>query len=423
MCDYTIGLIVKARWAVGRKAPYLSSALWPLTPRELPANILHAPMAVSENWVLYYCPELMKEWDLETVEGVLTHEVWHLLRDHSKRMKAIGANKYHEIANIATDCEINDDIIEGGCKLPDWVITPQRLEEIYGNKGRSPVKFAPDLLAEEYYNLLMEKAQKITIKISKCGPGNGKCGSGATGHKEDYEGMEAEIVTLNEKPVTETEKDLIRREVARQIQDYGRQAGNCPAGMLRWADAELAPAVVDWRRVLAATIRRAVAYTMGATDYYYSRPNRHRSGRYIYPSLRTPVVTPGIVVDTSGSMDTADLNAALAETDGILRSCGYYHATMVSCDAAASNIQKCTSVRQFKLIGGGGTDMGVGMAALLKQRPKPGIMIVITDGETPWPEKSLGIPTICCLVRECTTAPPKWMQTINAYSVPSKTRK
>jgi predicted metal-dependent peptidase len=44
------------------------------------------------------------------------------------------------------------------------------------------------------------------------------------------------------------------------------------------------------------------------------------------------------------------------------------------------------NAHEVKLLGGGGTDMGVGIAAALELKPKPDLVLVLTDGHTPWPK-------------------------------------
>ena len=41
--------------------------------------------------------------------------------------------------------------------------------------------------------------------------------------------------------------------------------------------------------------------------------------------------------------------------------------------------------RDVELLGGGGTDMGAGLAKAAELRPRPDLIIVLTDGYTPWP--------------------------------------
>ena len=42
--------------------------------------------------------------------------------------------------------------------------------------------------------------------------------------------------------------------------------------------------------------------------------------------------------------------------------------------------------RDVRLAGGGGTDMRVGIRAAHQQRPRPDVIVVFTDGHTPWPD-------------------------------------
>ena len=77
---------------------------------------------------------------------------------------------------------------------------------------------------------------------------------------------------------------------------------------------------------------------------------------------------------------------ALAEVEGLLRALGLARQVRVlACDTAVAATQRVSSARQVQLVGGGGTDMGAGIAAAAALRPRPAITVVLTDGYTPWP--------------------------------------
>jgi predicted metal-dependent peptidase len=160
-----------------------------------------------------------------------------------------------------------------------------------------------------------------------------------------------------------------------------------PAGLLRWAEEILTPKV-NWRTLLAAELRRAVAEVCGAVDYSYRRPSRRSAvaGQVVLPALRRPVPEVAMVCDTSGSM-TADLLAmVLAEVAGLLRALGLARQVRVlACDTAVAPAQRVSSARQVQLVGGGGTNMGAGIDAAAALRPRPAVTVVLTDGYTPWP--------------------------------------
>ena len=50
--------------------------------------------------------------------------------------------------------------------------------------------------------------------------------------------------------------------------------------------------------------------------------------------------------------------------------------------------RRSPAASQVQLIGGGGTDMGAGLAAATGLRPRPQVVVVLTDGWTPWPARS-----------------------------------
>ncbi|MER6754915.1 hypothetical protein ABT235_12145 [Micromonospora echinofusca] len=53
-------------------------------------------------------------------------------------------------------------------------------------------------------------------------------------------------------------------------------------------------------------------------------------------------------------------------------------------DVARTSARRVRRIEDIELVGGGGTDMRVGLAASAALRPKDGIVIVATDGDTPW---------------------------------------
>ena len=69
-----------------------------------------------------------------------------------------------------------------------------------------------------------------------------------------------------------------------------------------------------------------------------------------------------MVLDTSGSMNDGMLAQSLAEVGGVLRSLGVGRRQLdiICCDAEAFEAQKVMQANDVKLLGGGGTDMGVG---------------------------------------------------------------
>ena len=185
------------------------------------------------------------------------------------------------------------------------------------------------------------------------------------------------------------ERDLMRAKTAQDVLDAIKNGqGNVPANWRRWAEELLRPSV-DWRRTLAAEVRRGVQAVAGAVDYSYRKPSRRASvsPSIVLPALEKPVPEVAVVCDTSGSMGGRELARVLAEVEGLLSSIGLRSSgvRVLAVDSNVHAVRRVSSARQVELVGGGGTDMGRGIDAAAALQPRPAVLIVLTDGYTPWP--------------------------------------
>jgi predicted metal-dependent peptidase len=363
-------------WAATR-FPYLATGVFG-------AQVMAEPdsgtVSVDQNWRLRADPELIAAWSPAQLGSVLIHHVCHLLRTHGERAQAAGVGDGEARTWIrAADAEINDDLVPAGLDLPGRPVLPQDLGASDG------------LLAEQYFDGI-----RGGQRPPPAGAGGGPRGdTGARSDQSDWldcgSGADG-MPRPGERPggLAGWQADLLRRQVAQDIIAHGKQAGTVPAGLLRWAEEILHPKV-DWRRLLAAELRRAVAQVAGAVDYSYRRPSRRSTiaGDVVLPALRRPVPEVAVVCDTSGSMTEDLLAMVLAEVEGLLRALGLARQVRVlACDTAVAPAQRVSSARQVQLIGGGGTNMGAGIAAAVALRPRPAVTVVLTDGYTPWPPQA-----------------------------------
>ena len=192
---------------------------------------------------------------------------------------------------------------------------------------------------------------------------------------------------------------MIMEETAREILNHQRSTGRVPGNLTRWAETMAKKSTVDWRRVLGALIRRGVQYRSGQDDYTLSRPRRGPMSRgIIQPGTRSPLPDVAVVLDTSGSMRDKELAVALGEVQGILRKLGLPYLWLIDVDTRVGSVRKVSTVGKIDIKGGGGTDMRVGIDAALKLRPTPSLIIVLTDGYTPWPSSKPRVPVIVGLL-------------------------
>jgi predicted metal-dependent peptidase len=376
--------VLAARFRAGTDRPYLASALYALS---LVPTTQVPTMAVDRYWRCYVNPDFVAAIPVPELAGVWIHEASHLLRDHHGRAARLPppfAGDRPRI-NLAQDCEINDDLIADGLSLPADHIRPATFGLPTGK------------LFEEYLPGIPPS------------PPCPHCGSGAYGGTEPWDLGPGGV------RVSPSEAEAIRRNTADAIRAHQRSRGTVPAGWRRWADEVLEP-TVDWRQVLAGSTRAAIGWASGAVDYTYQRPSRRAAAqpRVVFPSLRRPLPTVAIVVDTSGSMSNEDLSEAMAEVAGVLRGVGIRgnRITIFACDAAAGVAQRIARTEEFELTGGGGTDMRVGIAAALALPRPPDVIIVLTDGVTPWPDEPPPARVIAGLIGADPPAPPPWLESV-----------
>lgn len=405
--------LASARLKVNKDRPYYASVLWALQPVPTKdfAKMAAGPMGVDQYMRLYFDPEVIDQYSVDRLSAILVHEIGHVIRAHAKRCggrNAVGINATGgqvSIWNVAGDLEINDDIAEEGLPLGEEACYPKNFKDKHGKR------FPDNLMAEEYYEMLMEE-MKQRPGVSG-GVAGGQCGSVSDGQGKDGD-VPPDGTEKVPSGVGEAEQELIRQKVAQDVEAHAKAKGNVPSWLQRWANERL-KAKVDWRKMLASFVRRAVGEVRGAVDYSYQRPGR-RSGSlpdFIWPVLRQPEPRVHIQIDTSGSMSDKELAQGLAEVEGVLTGLGMRTGITVSAvDAAVHTTQKVFKAHEVKLMGGGGTDMTLGLHAAEKMKPKPHVIILITDCETNWPERPLSVPLIVARTSARAPAPP-WAKIVD----------
>jgi predicted metal-dependent peptidase len=373
-------------WASARM-PYLASGIFASSVSADPGC---ETIAIDRSWQVRADPAVVERLTVEQLGRLLVHLCGHLIRDHAGRAQQLGVAEENQRGrwNRCADAEINDDL------LVDELVP----------------KVAPDLpaalgcdageLAERYYESATD------------GPRRWDCGSGADGCDRPGDG---------DGQIDPQQAQLLRLGVAADIhRAHAQLPGSVPGGWVRWAETVL-PSKTDWRRILAAEVRRAVAIVAGQVDYSYRRPGRraHLNRDLVLPTLVRPIPDVAIVCDTSGSMHEGLLARALTEIEAVLTRAGLRQAQVrvLAVDAAVQAVRRVSRATQVTLAGGGGTDMGEGIAAAAAMRPRPTVVIVLTDGFTPWPElPPRGIRVIVGLLSQDHHPghwlPPEWARTV-----------
>lgn len=401
----TLTVPLRQKWAAARvwtarRAPYLASAVLALEPIvvqqiEGASHDLRA-FPADPVWHTYLDPHALEAAGVPEIGFWLLHQTTHLLRRHPDRYPGAVIEHFGPLTgrrgpdqrrwNLAGDAEINDDLYVEELTLPARAVTPTGLN------------LPESLIAEQYWAELAGAAL----------PGDQPdCGSGADGQTRPWDAAGGGLGISGQK--------LLCMDVARRIRDHVRIRGTVPAGWQRWSGEVLEP-IVDWRRLLRAALRRGIADVAGRVDFSYRRPSRRAAAfsDVVLPSLRQPVPTVAVVIDTSGSMSDDMLAQILGEVGGLLSSVGIARNRLhvICCDAKAYAAQRVLKAQDVALLGGGGTDMGAGLAATETLRPRPDLVIVLTDGHTPWPHRPPGRSRVLVGLMDRTGSVPDWATSV-----------
>jgi predicted metal-dependent peptidase len=385
-------------WTIER-LPYLDTAL---TSMLLVESVGLGTVAVDARWRLYYDPArtlaLQAEHGIAALASDWVHEVMHLMRDHPDRWTAMGEpDGRRSVFNYAGDAHVNADVAELHLPILDTDVTFDRLPEAGCERA---------MTTEEIYRRLLPHA--VTVHVD--------CGSGSGGGQRPWE-----------QPIGDEQPDgsvdpadavVIREDVASKIRS--RTDDDVPPALRHWAGEILEPSV-DWRIELRSIVSRRLGQHAGVTDYTFTRLARRRVPGFTLPGMAGPEPPHvAVIIDTSGSMTPDEIGQCLAELLGIVRatSGGAPAITVMTVTTEVVDVmtvRRPADVPAMEIRGGGGTDMGAGLEACGALRHPPEVVVVLTDGFTPWPKHptpSLESATVIALLSQCETKPhvPDWIR-------------
>lgn len=396
-------IIAQSKW------PYLATILFSL---KLVQTESIQTFAVDDGWRMYFNPDFVLQHDSEALATMVLHEALHCILQHSSRFAALNQpTVLHPNWNIAGDLGINETLDDA--RMPWGKFEPIRFAQMFDMGIRS------GMTTEQIYFRILQYLEENPDK----GIWVEDCGSVSGGAARDYELSRTDP---ENGAIKKDQQSVLRDQVAQAVSDYAKKyPGTVPGALTRWADELLHPKV-NWRRELAGSFRASLSNISGRRDYLYTRPSRRQGAmrqantELILPAMRKPA-PPGVavVVDTSGSISNKDIVDFLSEIDGISRANGLAHGLfIIPCDAAAGPIQKVKSrgmIEKLNLPGGGGTDLRVGIEAASLIKPSPKILIVFTDGYTPWPseiDQKIDKVIVCLTTDYAKSDVPNWAEVI-----------
>ncbi|HMO18850.1 MAG TPA: VWA-like domain-containing protein [Oligoflexia bacterium] len=392
---------------------------------------------------LYFNPDYVNRKTVRELAAIILCQLYQVFLSQGKRRN--GRDPF--VWMLACGLESGGDYQEGqAIGLPPEAVVP------------AFYSFQAGLTAELYYNLLMDM-DEIPLPFSLKdkdgfeilgGPkfifkpkgdsddpilaGSELLGEDSKNYLESLgiESWEDEdnSATLEIDPIFE----MIQREDTRkEMRKFASEKpGKIPEHLL--LESQVGRSRLSWKSELSKLLKSFTVGRSGRLRFSYNIFNPKEvilGGHFLLPGSQTLGVNPLVIIDTSGSMRPEYFKDALGELDGLIKSvCGLAGTSVMACDAKPKPVQFVKTARQFDLIGGGGTDMSIGLQAVNSLKVKPDVVIVMTDGETNWPAESpTEVPVVILIVSPKWSIkdrrnypPPKWGTLIEMYPSSSKKR-
>ena len=331
------------------------------------------------------------------VKGVLLHEVHHVVLGHLTD-PAFFEVAHPDLMELAMEVSANEYIRE---PLPGDPPIWTKYKEFGLAAGQSTT---------ERYELLV-RGRRSGACIARPGRwldthlvrGVGRC---RTPNGKPDPGQYIRVKRLVSDAVAQVRRDRARAGLGSG--PGGALAGRDPGNFLEELDEETVPRPtrMDWKtalRLFASPERRAVTT--------YARPNRRFParvgeipGRIRRPDLARPKRLM-VVVDTSGSMTTDELNMIAGELKRLGRLARF---TVAECDTIVHRVYPFAGVLA-DVAGRGGTDLRPVFEPEFLAEHRPDGIVYFTDGEGPYHPYPPGVPALWVLTKDLPFACP-WGQ-------------
>ncbi len=386
----------------------------------------------GDDVLVMFNPEFVLATPMDQLEGVLLHEVNHVVLGHVLTDPADYPDDWARV--VAEEVTVNEHV---SLPLPEGAITldlfpglpllrstRERYECLRKTRARVPVGSPRDDPGE--YGPEEDSAGGGGAKRTEPGRASTRDPSGRRKHRE---GGASDLVrggrTVDDHSVwweariePGKSREAIREVIARAVLEVG--AEGLPDGLKLAVEAMGTGTVpgqgehtlqgssngnLDWR----ALLRRHVGQALELRPVFNRPPRRFPDLVGVLPGRRRQAARPRIlaVLDTSGSITDDLLERIDAELARLARQ---YAVTVVECDAEVHRVYPYR--RLGNVLGRGGTDLRPPLERAFLRKHRAELVVYFTDGMGEAPERSPGVPVIWCLTPGG-TPPARWGRVIH----------
>lgn len=333
------------------------------------------------NYKLVINPEFWQSLNMDQKRGLIMHELQHIAFFHITDFKHL---KNNEIANIAKDIEINQNIPEswlpsGGCFLKDF---------------KDQYNLLPHEGTNKYYEKLLQKHEEE----QQCGGGglveqilSSLTESQSTGNEPNpvdlpsggqikpgkhYWG-EAETMSEAQKTIMDRQLASMLQEVIEQVK---KSQGNIPHNVEQVVKRilTLEPPKFNWKAYLRRFIGNSIKTSVRKTKRKKSKRFKHDFGIRIHEHSH---ILLGI--DSSASVSDKEIKEFLGEIRHMHKS--GHEFTLIFADTQMQEPIKYSPHKDLVIKKRGGTSFDPIVDYYHQHRNKYSTLIYLTDGEAPVP--------------------------------------
>lgn len=329
--------------------------------------------AATDGERLYFNPAFLRSLKPAERDGVIVHEVLHAALMHVPRRDS----RQPLLWNIACDIVVNGMVAsDDRLKLPEGVVRDPRLEH---------------LTVEEVYELVIRQPRALQkhLAMQDLRP---DLGEPTSGESEPSTGDRGQPMSAERRRQIEERWN----EVIAQAAAVAMRQGDLPAAVQRHFGSLLAPKV-DWRT-------RLWQYLVRTPDDFAGFDRRLVWMGLYLEQLEGESVCVDVCVDTSGSIQEAQLREFLSEVKGIVNAYDHIEARLFYADATCHGPFKLSKADQGmpRAIGGGGTNFEPFFNAVQANPPtRPDttrVLVYLTDGFGNFPSKAPEHPCLWVVV-------------------------
>ncbi len=372
----------KAKISLMRFEPWLGQLSCYITFKEIKnqKDSIHSldTAAINEDGELFYNKEWVEKLNDQQMNMLLMHEIMHLVYQHIFR----SYSRNQIIWNMAADLKINTDLSDfSHFQHINGLITADSLK-----KMNIKIENIHDKTTEMLYSELDQKFPYISVKIGKNGVPEVEGKNLSQTQKKEISDMIKDLLP-NSRKSSKSELDRKNREWLNRFNlavQSSKNRGSIPLGLKRELDSLENPEL-SWSSILRQRFLRSI-YKKN-----WKRINKKWLPNYFPGKIKNRSLKAVCAIDTSGSMEDADIKKAVTEIYGLANSFKSFKLYIVFNDAKVWSWTPVTDKNKNRLKaleakGGGGTDFRPVFEQIqkeLKNRIDSLIFFTDLDGEFP----------------------------------------